>query len=406
MNIAHCRATGRVAAAALLALAVAAGAGLAAEWPHLHGPGLDGISRESGLSPDAPKPIWRQDIGTGFSSIAIAGGLAFTLGNKREFDTIYCFDAKTGDQKWRQTYQCQLQPNMYEGGPNATPTVHGGKVYTLSKEGHIFCIEAASGKIVWKRHASDFGAAPPSWGFAGSPTIVGDLVVLNVGDKGLALNKDTGEPAWQSGGEGAGYATPLPYTLEGKPTAVAIFRGSGVASLDAKTGAEQWHIEWPTQSGINCATPVYFDGKLFVSSSYGVGCALYDVTASPPRELWRNREMHNHFATSAYYKGHIYGLDGHSGGRSKLKCVDPATGKSLWAHEVGFGTMRLADGKLFVLNEDGELIVVEAVPDRYSKLAINRILSSKCWTVPTISDGRLYARNAAGELVCFELAAK
>jgi outer membrane protein assembly factor BamB len=382
---------------------VAVAPALAEDWAHMHGPRMDGLPQESGIQPKMIKQLWKTNVGTGFSSIAVSNGLLYTMGNLNEFDVVLALDANTGKAVWRKSYACALSPNSYEGGPNAMPTVHGGKVYTVSKEGHLHCFDAKTGQIVWKRHANEFGASPPSWGFAGPATIHGELALYNVGDGGLALNKDTGEPVWKTSGDGAGYAPPVPFPLSGGGTGFAIFRTPGLLAVDPATGKEIWSHEWVTGANVNAATPLYHDGKFFLSSSYDKGCCMIDVSSGSPKELWRNKNMRNHFSTSAWYKGHIYGMDGHTGSRSSLVCLDPATGQKVWKKELGFGSMRLADGKLIVLLEDGELIFAEASTTGYLELARKRILGFKCWTVPTISNGRLYARNAPGDLVAYSL---
>jgi outer membrane protein assembly factor BamB len=394
----------RLALSAVLAgcLLMTARAG-AEDWAHMHGPRYDGLSAETGIQPKFIKQLWKTNVGTGFASIAVADGVAYALGNQNDFDTLYATDAATGAVKWRKSYAAGLQPNSYEGGPNAMPTVHGGKVYTLGKEGQIHCFDAKTGNVVWKRHASEWGASPPDWGFGGPATIHGELALFNVGDAGAALNKDTGEVVWKSSGGGAGYAPLVPFPGPGGQTAFLLFRAAGLAALDPATGREMWSHEWLTGANVNAATPLYFDGKVFISSSYDKGCCLLDVSGDQPRELWRNRNMKNHFSTSAYWKDHIYGMDGHTGRRGNLVCMDPKSGAVVWRREVGFGSLRVADGKLIVLTEDGQLAFADATTTGYLELARKPILSFKCWTVPTIANGRLYARNAPGDLVCYSL---
>lgn len=374
-----------------------------ADWPHMQGPNHDGISRETGLAAAPIKELWRTRVGTGFCSVTVAEGRLYTMGNVKEFDIVFCLDAATGKQIWRRSYPCRLDPNSYEGGPNSTPTVFGGKLYMLSKEGHIYCMEATTGKEVWRKHATDVGAGPPTWGFAGSPLVLGDAVYFNVGDSGLALHKDTGKVLWKSTGKGAGYANVVAYQpLKGSP-ALAIFRGDGLIGVDRATGRVLWSFTWKNSAFVNAADPIYMDGKFFISCSYGTGSCMVDVSGAEPVELWRSTEMNSHFASCVLHDGKIYGMDGHAGNRGRLKCIDPATGKALWKREVGFGSMRMADGKLYVLNEDGELFVAAAEPKAYRELHKSRLLSHKCWTVPVISDGRLYMRTATGELGCWAL---
>ena len=374
------------------------------DWGHMHGPRYDGLPQQSGINVAALKQVWKANVGTGFSSIAVVGDTCWTMGNKNDFDVVYALDVATGAVRWRKSYAAPLAPNMYEGGPNAMPTVDGGKVYTVGKEGQLHCFDAKTGNLVWKRHASEWGAGPPDWGCGGPATIFGDLALYNVGDAGCALNKDTGEVVWKSGGNGGGYAPLVPYPLPGGGTAFLLYRTAGLAAIDPKDGHQLWEFSWVTGANVNAATPLYFDGKVFISSAYDHGCCLLDISSGQPRELWSNKNMKNHFSTCAVYKGAIFGIDGHAGRRgSGVVCLDVKDGSVIWKQEVGLGSLRLADGKLIVLNEQGNLFVSEATTTGWQPLGHKQILGFKCWTVPTIANGKLFARNAPGDLVCVSL---
>src|SRR5205814_956561 len=176
----------------------------------------------------------------GFSSMAVAQGRLFTLGNRNETDTVYAFDAETGKGLWKHSYPCALDPIYYEGGPGSTPSVDGDRVYTLSKRGHAFCFAAATGKILWQKNLmEELRAGKPRWGFAGSPLIVEDRVILNVGEAGTALDKRTGRVLWKSATNATGYATPIPFRSAGE-RCVAIFSGKALIGVRVSDGKEQW----------------------------------------------------------------------------------------------------------------------------------------------------------------------
>ena len=376
----------------------------AADWPHYRGLNYDGISREKNLKIEKLDKLWEAKVNTGFSGITVANGFAYTMGNKGGKDIVYCLNANTGKIVWKYTYACKLDPNLYEGGPNATPTIDDGKVYTLSREGHMYCIDAETGKASWGRFAQeDFNAKPPQWGFSGSPTVMGDIVLYNVGSTGLALDKNTGKQIWNSGGENAGYATPIPYTLYDH-TWVALFTADRLVGVNPKNGEELWEYEWLTSYKVNAAVPIFFNNFVFISSGYNTGCTLIDISKAEPKEVWMNKKIRNQFSSSVLWRGNIYGVDGNVNRRNRLVCLELASGLTKWrSKSLGFGSLILADGNLIVLNEEGYLIFIEARSDKYNELNRRRILTGKCWTVPTVSNGKIYARNAEGMLVCLDM---
>lgn len=373
------------------------------DWPRWRGANYDGISTETGWfggwAKAGPKRLWEASVGTGFSSFAVANGRVFTMGNVKDVDTVFCFDAKTGKEIWKKSYACPVDPNNYEGGPGATPTVDGSFVYTLSKRGHAFCFDAAKGKIIWSKNlVKDFGVKVPGWGFAGSPLVQGKLVILNAGSAGLALEKTTGKLVWHNGKEAAGYATAAPFTMNGKKL-VAIFGAKAIVAVQPDTGKEVWRHPWQTSYDVNAATPIVSGDKVFISSGYGKGCAMLRMTKGAEPVVWQNKNMRNHFGSCVLWQGHLYGFDG-----SRLRCLDARNGKVKWTKKgLGKGTLMVADGKLIILSDKGRLLIASASADGYRALAHAKILKGRCWTVPVLAGGRLYARNAKGDVVCLEL---
>ena len=200
----------------------------AADWPHWRGPDRIGISSEKSIQTqwknDEPAILWKANVGTGYSAISIANGSVVTLGNDAGKETVYCFDEATGKEKWKHTYDSPLAPKYFPGGPTSTPTIDGAHVYTLSREGQLFCFDLTTGKVVWAENpAKDNEMSKPEWGFSGSPMILGDRLYLNVGDAGMALNKKDGSVIWKSGTGAAGYSTLLPMNHSAK---TALLLGS------------------------------------------------------------------------------------------------------------------------------------------------------------------------------------
>lgn len=383
-------------------------AAAADDWPHWRGPDRNGISRETGWIdrwPEGGPPVaWKAGIGTGFSSFAVAGGRVYTTGFADEKDTVFCFDAQTGKTLWTHSSPSQLGDDFFDGGTTATPTVEGDRVYTIGRWGDAFCFQAATGKVVWSTNVQkSTGARVPDWGYGGSPVVHGGLLLLNVGEAGLALDKKSGQVVWKSGDRDAGYSTLLPVKRGG---AWAALLGSGKAYLavDPETGRELWSVRWVTEYGVNAADPIVHGDHVFISSGYDKGAALLKLGGGEPEVVWTSKVMRNQMNPCVLLDGHLYGIDGNAGKRPGLKCVEFATGAEKWTDpEIGSGSVAAADGKLIVLSDRGELMVARPSPREFKPHARAKVLGGRCWTVPVLANGRIYCRNSAGDVVCLDV---
>ena len=379
------------------------------DWYRWRGPDLNGISKETGWLAtwprEGPKRVWKATVGIGFSSVSVANGRVYTLGNIGDKETVYCFDAVSGTRVWSHSYPCELDPHFYEGGPSGTPTVDADRLFTLSRKGDLFCFSAADGRIQWQKNiAAETGAKLPEWGFAGSPLVEGNLLVLNVGSRGTALDKSTGKIVWTTGKEAAGYSTAVPFTLGGTRCAVLMTLQS-VAGINLADGKTLWEYPWKTTYDVNAADPVVANDRLFISSGYGRGATLLKLKAGSVSAVWENKNMRNHFNSSLLIGGHIYGMDDNNGSKTgNLRCIDLETGKVKWTEpSVRPGGLMAADGKLIAIAEKGELVIVEASPEGFKPISRAQVIGGKCWTVPVLSNGRIYCRNAEGDLVCVDV---
>jgi len=379
----------------------------AADWPNFRGPNHNGISSETGWSatwPEGgPKVLWKATLGTGFCSIAVSGSRAYTMGNIKDKDILYCFDAKTGEEIWKESYPCPLFNKDHEGGPSATPTVDGDFIYTFSKNGDAMCFKADTGKIVWQKNLpKELGLKFPTWYFASSAFVADNLIILNAGSAGLALNKADGSVVWKSGDGPPGYSTAVPFTM-GSEKCVAFAGCNEVIAVVAATGKVLWRFPWKTSYDINAADPIISGDTVFVSSGYNHGCALLKIEGDKVTDVWRNKNMRNHFNSCVLLDGYIYGFD-----ESELKCLDFKTGQVKWDQEgLGKGSLMIADGKLIILGERGKLVIAQASPDGFKELSSAQILKGKCWTVPVLANGKIYARNNPdGQLVCIDVSGK
>jgi outer membrane protein assembly factor BamB len=383
---------------------------LADDWPNFRGPNWNGISTETrwdsaalgrDLRAEPPNIEWVVEVGKGYTSVAVRGRTLYTIGNDRDVDTVYCIDSRSGSVRWEYSYDCR-QGNY--PGPRATPTIDGDRLYTVSQVGDVFCFDASAGTVIWQRHlVDDFDLRPPAWGFAGSARIDGNLVILNAGKHGIALDKEDGGLVWSGGPGQAAYATPVVFDHDGTRLA-AIFAGPGLYVVDVETGDEVAFYRWRTQQGINVADPVIHGDSIFISSAYNVGGALLRFTGNRLVEVWSNQEMHNHFSSCVYLDGYLYGFDHDQNRRyGYLKCLEWDTGRVVWEERLGVGSITVADGKMITLTGSGQIRIVPATPAGYAVLSEAALPRSIYWTAPVLADGRLYVRNLKGDLFCIEM---
>ena len=248
------------------------------------------------------------------------------------------------------------------------------------------------------------------------------MLLLNVGQYGLALDKNDGTILWQSPKAICGYASPVLYTSGGKDCLVA-FGQKALYGVEAGSGKLLWTQEWITRLDEQSADPVVWGNKVFVSSIYSRGCGVFDISGDQPKEVWVNDALVNKFSSSILYEGKLYGVHGNTinrkgnrwdVGRRKgaLCCVDFLTGKTHWEEGVGIASLIIVDGKLIVLNERGTLFIADATPKGYHELASTQVhvrgedsreAKGKCWTAPVFCRGNLYCRNDRGEIVCIDM---
>ena len=407
--------------AVCLAMLLSAAANGTEGWPHYLGPNLDFSTGAEEFTATSATEVWDAKVGTGMCSVTISDGLLYTMGNDgkkddkdkdQAKDSVYCLDAGTGEQKWTFDYQCQLDPRLHPGGPSSTPTIHQGKVYTLSKFGHIFCLDAKTGEKIWEASAVQYKPSKPWWGFAASPTIFGDVVIYNVGDRGLALNKNTGDIVWKSERNVVGYATPrpLPAGMFSRPT-VAVFTNEDFLVLDPLTGESvaTYTKTWKETSNCNAITPYIHNGRIYlVHSKHGM--ARLSLSGDKFTQDWLSEDGKyanewQAFNTHVIYEGDIYFLTkGRGSSGTGLNCVDAETGKRKFLDEkYDFGNSLLVGNKMIMLSEKGELIWGELGDASFKETHRQKILEGLCWSNPVLLGDLLYARDAEGSTVCLQL---
>ena len=387
------------------------------DWPGFGGIRRDGSSTEKGLrlawGDDEPKPLWKAKVGAGYSSVIEASGLVYTVGNANGKNTIFCFDANSGEKKWPRPYSfpCEKAPKYFDGGSRATPAVNDGILYLASHEGAFFAIEAKTGKVLWSKHLiKDFNGRRPTWGFSGSPLVADGKVIVDTGSKDgalVAMDAKTGDLVWRTGVDEAGYASPM--LRANKPTEILVFNRFGLCSFLLADGKQLHRFQHKTRYGINVAQPLGVGNSILISSAYGKGSALVDLSGRTAKAAWETESFSSQMASMVKKDSYAYGIHGQTGARAKyatLCCLDIRKGSTRWEQKgFGIGSVILVGDTLVILSDSGELALAEANPAGYIEKARFQVLGGKDgWTPPSYSNGRLYCRSSRGDVVCLGMA--
>jgi outer membrane protein assembly factor BamB len=392
---------------------------IAADWPQWRGPNRDDVSKETGLlkawPKDGPKLLWTfRDAGLGFATPAIVGDRLYTQGGSGDKEFVLAIDVKTQEKKWSAEVG-EFYKNSYGDGPRGTPTVDGGRIYTIGGQGNLLCTKADTGEKLWSKSLQkDFGGGIPVWGYAESPLVDGEQVVVTPGGpKGalVALNKKTGELIWQS----------KEFTDNAMYSSVMISEAGGVhqyvqmtpehvVGIDAKDG----HVLWSfARKGPVAAipTPIVSENYVFVTSGYSAGCNLLKLSKVNDKfqvdEIYHKddawKRLNNHHGGVVLVDGYLYGYnDGqHRAGPAAWTCQELKTGNIVWTDDkLSKGSVTYADGHLYCLSEDeGTCVLVEASPKGWKETGRFTIDKSttkhngKVWAHPIVCNGKLYLRD-------------
>ena len=380
-------------------------------WTGFRGASRDGHYQERPIVtawPAAFPPLWKQPVGGGHASFAIANGRAFTIEQRGDEEVATAYDVRSGRELWAHAWRGAYRESMGGDGPRATPTWHDGVVYVLGAEGELRALRESDGRQVWRTNLlTDAGASNLEWGMAASPLVVDELVIVAPGGRSgrsvLAYDRRNGRQVWGALDDKGSYAAPQLATIHGRRQ-VLVFTASRLASLRPEDGTLLWHFEWRGGggAGINVAQPIVLGDRVFISTGYGVGSAMLQVAREgerwTARELWRSSRMKNQFTSSVHHGGFIYGLD-----EGILACIDAASGERRWkAGRYGDGQVLLASGHLIVSTDTGDLVLVRATPDGHQELARSPALTGRTWNHPAMADGILLIRNS-NEMAAFDL---
>ena len=374
-----------------------------AGWPHWRGPSRNSIVNDTNWNPaalnGAVKFKWKVNVGKGFSSVSVKNGFLYTVGNQKNRNIVYCLDAETGKAIWKFSYDCR---RGQWPGPKATPAIDGETLYVFSQEGHLHALHTKTGKVIWEKFLPrDFSAPVPMWGYSSSPVIDGNRLILNAGKSGIAIDKRTGEEIWNSGPGRPGYATAV---LFNDNKLAAFFSSRRLYAVDVQTGEVVWSYPWITNPDVNVADPLVVGNRVFISSDYGRGGALLEITDNTPRVVWENTNMASHFSSFVYIDGYIYGNSGSAvSRRGAFLCVDIETGDVQWSENQGLGSLMAAGDKLILLTDRGKLSVAEINPEVYREIASTELPRGLYWPPPVLVNGHIFIRNHEGDVMCIDV---
>lgn len=381
-------------------------------WTDFRGPARLGHYSEKAILTNWPATglhrLWKQPIGGGYASFVIAGGLAYTIEQRRDDEYVAAYDVATGKERWTNSWPAHFSESMGGDGPRTTPVYDSGRLYALGAEGEFRCLDARTGKVIWRKNIlEENGASNLMWAQSSSPLIVDNkVIVLPGGANGksvVAYDKLTGAPIWASQNDEQSYTAPMLVTLNGKRQ-VLVVSAARAMGLDPENGELLWEYPWVTEYNINAAQPIVVGpNRFFISAGYGHGAALVEVTPSgskfQAKTVWQNNRMKNKFNSSVLFEDHVYGLD-----EAILACIDVRTGEQKWkGGRYGYGQLLLAGSHLVVLTEQGDVVLVKADPSGHQELARFSAIEGKTWNNPAIANGILFVRNTT-EMAAFRIA--
>jgi outer membrane protein assembly factor BamB len=384
------------------------------DWPQFLGPDRNGVYDGAPLleswGANGPRVVWRKQVGQGFSGPVVVENrliLFHRVGNR---EVVEAFDTRSGTSEWQYGYPTTYRDDFgFDEGPRAVPVVVDGVVYTFGAEGQLHAIDLASGKKIWSEDAMRrFKVSKGFFGAAGSPLVEDGRVLANIGgDKAgiVAFDAKTGKVLWTATDDEASYSSGTPALLGGRRLAVFLTR-AGLVGLDPATGMVQFQRRWRARmaASVNVASPVVIGDLLFVSAQYGPGAAVMRVEGSTLTDLWSSDDtLSNHYATSVYLDGHLYGFHGRQEFGPSFRAVEFRTGKVRWSQEqFRAGSVTLAGKRLLIMREGGELVLAEASPQAFRPIARAQVLPATVRAYPAIADGFVYVRNE-NTLVCLDL---
>ena len=375
-------------------------------WPGFRGPHRDdvipGVRIKTDWTASPPVALWRRPVGPGWSSFAVRGGLIYTQEQRGPDEVVACYKLTTGEPVWAHRDTSRFWESNGGAGPRATPTLSNGRVYTFGATGILNVLNARDGAVVWSHNAaSDTGMKSPQWGFASSPLVVGDVLIVGVAGQLAAYDRATGARRWVGPAHGVSYSSPHLLTIDGVQQ-VLLLSEAGATSVALADGTLLWEHPWPGYPIVQPALTA--DGDILISVSDSSGTRRLAVARGPGgwtvEERWTSNGLKPYFNDFVVHDGYAFGFDG-----SILACIDLKDGKRKWkGGRYGNGQLVLLPDQdlLLVLSEEGELALVRAIPDQFTELARFPALEGKTWNHPVLAGDVLLVRNGQ-EMAAFRL---
>jgi outer membrane protein assembly factor BamB len=373
------------------------------EWPEFRGADRSGRSLAPKISTNwtarPPQQLWKIQVGPAWSSFAVAGRMLFTQEQLGPKEAVVCYDADSGKEIWKTEIDARLEDPMGGPGPRATPTLSNGSLYVQGSAGAFMRINPVTGEIIWKKDLTQIaGSKVPMWGFAASPLVVGQNVIVygGGGDKGLlALDKTSGDVRWAAACPTDSYSSPQLNTILGEDTLLMVTK-SGLLLLDPASGKTRFTYDWPIPQYRALQAAVVGDDTVLLPTGMNMGTRALRLKKNNSQysveELWTSRQLKPDFVDLVTYKGYAYGNDG-----GLLACIDLKTGERKWkGGHYGKGQILLLENSaaLLILSEQGQVVLVAADPSDHHELASFPALEGKTWNHPVLVGDRLYVRNS------------
>ena len=386
---------------------VSAGASLIAQdWPQFMGPNRDGVYEGPRLAREwageSPRELWRQSVGEGFAGPVVVNGRVLLFHRVAGEEILEAFMADTGERVWRYAYPTTYRDDFgFDEGPRSSPVVDAGRVFTFGAQGQLHAVDLETGTGLWNVDTREqFRFSKAFFGAAGTPLVEDGRVLANIGGQNgagiVAFSASTGDVLWTSTNEEASYSSPIVATFGGVRHAV-FFTRNNVVALDPATGRVRFERSWRARirASVNAATPLVVDDHLFISAQYGTGAGVFRIAGLDLEEVWTSDDvLSNHYATSVYHHGYLYGYHGRQEYGPSFRAVAFDSGEVAWdTGPFGSGSVTVAGELLVLMKESGELVLAEASSDGFVPVASVQLLPATVRAYPAIADGHLFVRN-------------